>query len=98
MGEVLLARATGEHGFKKLVAVKRIKPELAADPEFLVRFVTEAKVTVSLSHANVVQVFDLARSGPDLFLVMEYVRGADLAMLLKRARELNETLPVPLVL
>jgi serine/threonine-protein kinase len=98
MGEVLLARATGQHGFRKLVAVKRIKPELAKDPEFLVRFVTEAKVTVSLSHANVVQVFDLARSGDDLFLVMEYVRGADLALLLSRARELGETLSVPLVL
>ncbi|MBK7862536.1 MAG: protein kinase [Archangiaceae bacterium] len=98
MGEVLLARATGEHGFSKLVAVKRIRAELSADPEFMLRFVTEAKVTVALSHANIVQVFDLARAGPDLLLVMEYVRGADLHQLLRRARELGETVPLPVLL
>src|SRR5258706_14993130 len=81
MGEVYRARVRGEHGFHKIVAVKRILPELARDPAFVVRFVEEAKVAVSLSHANVVQVFDLCRAGDDLYLVMELVEGADLGQL-----------------
>jgi serine/threonine protein kinase len=93
MGEVFLGRARGEHGFEKAVAVKRIKPELARDAQFVVRFVAEAKLAVSLSHANVVQVFDLGRAGDDLLLVMEHVQGADLGQLLGRLRARGERMP-----
>src|SRR5215831_12050735 len=82
MGEVFRAQVHGEHGFAKTVAVKRILPELARDPEFVVRFVVEAKLAVALSHANIVQVFDLGRAGDDLFLVMEFVEGVDLGQIL----------------
>src|SRR5262245_29239130 len=85
MGEVFLAQASGAHGFRKTVAVKRIRPDLAGDPEWGVRFVAEAKLAVSLGHANIVHVFDLGRSGDDLFLVMEYVQGADLAKVIGAA-------------
>src|SRR4051812_48841295 len=88
MGEVFVGRMQGEHGFAKPVAIKRILPELARDPEFRVRFVGEAKLAVALSHANIVQVFDLCSFGDELLLVMEYVRGGDLAHILgaERAR------------
>jgi serine/threonine protein kinase len=82
MGQVFLARTRGEHGFQKFVAVKRILPERARDPDFVVRFVAEAKLAVSLAHANIVQVLDLARFGDDLILVMEFVDGADLRTML----------------
>jgi len=82
MGEVFRAQVTGEHGFQKDLAVKRVLPDLASDPELVVRFVAEAKLTVALSHANIVQVFDLCRAGPDLYLVMELVCGSDLRRLL----------------
>jgi serine/threonine-protein kinase len=94
MGEVFVGRARGEHGFQKPVAIKRILPELARNPEFVVRFVAEAKLAVSLSHANVVQVFDLGRVGDELLLVMEYVRGTDLAQLLARLTARGEQPPV----
>ncbi|HEX8953294.1 MAG TPA: serine/threonine-protein kinase, partial [Polyangia bacterium] len=94
MGEVFVGRARGEHGFQKPVAIKRILPELAQNPEFVVRFVAEAKLAVSLSHANVVQVFDLGRVGDELLLVMEYVRGSDLAQLLARLMARGERPPV----
>ena len=96
MGEVFRARATGPHGFEKTLAVKRILPELSSDPEFVDRFVRESKLAVSLSHANIVQVFDLGRAGEDLYLVMEYVHGTDLARLLLAARTAGRSLPLAL--
>ena len=97
MGQVFRATARGAHGFYKTVAVKRILPELAKDPEFVVRFVGEAKLAVSLGHANIVQVFDLARAGDELFLVMEYVDGADLAELSHALREREQRPPPGIV-
>ncbi|MCA9673581.1 MAG: serine/threonine protein kinase, partial [Myxococcales bacterium] len=95
MAEVFLAKAYGAHGFEKTLAIKRILPELARDPEFEERFIAEAKVAVRLSHANVVQVFDFGRFAGSLFIAMEYVDGLDLAALLRRHKELARPLPVP---
>ena len=83
MAEVFLAKAYGAHGVEKTIAIKRILPELASDPEFAARFIAEAKVAVRLSHANIVQVFDFGRIGESLFIAMEYVDGLDLAALLR---------------
>jgi len=47
-----------------------LRAELVSQPEFVVRFVAEAKLAVQLSHANVVQVFDLGRAGDELLLVI----------------------------
>jgi serine/threonine-protein kinase len=94
MGEVFLGRATGEHGFRKLVAIKKLRPELSEDPQWVLQLAGEAKIAVALSHANIVQVFDLARTSTELFLVMEYVRGVDLRTAL-RALAARGT-PVPL--
>src|SRR5687768_2227905 len=95
MAEVFLAKAYGAHGFEKTLAIKRILPELARDPEFEERFIGEAKLAVKLTHANVVQVLDFGRLSGTLFIAMELVDGLDLAALLRRYRELGCLLPVP---
>ena len=95
MAEVFLAKAYGAHGFEKTLAIKRILPELARDPEFEARFIAEAKVSVKLSHANVVQVLDFGRIGESLFIAMEYVDGLDLAALLRRYKDEGRLLPLP---
>ncbi len=95
MAEVFLAKAYGAHGFEKTLAIKRILPELARDPEFEERFIAEAKVAVKLSHTNVVSVFDFGRFAGSLFIAMEYVDGLDLAALLRRHKEMGRLLPVP---
>ncbi len=95
MAEVFLAKAYGAHGFEKTLAIKRILPELARDPEFEERFIAEAKVAVRLSHTNVVQVFDFGRFDGSLFIAMEYVDGLDLAALLRRFKERHERVPLP---
>ncbi len=95
MAEVFRAVAYGAHGFEKSLAIKRILPELAQDPEFEARFIDEAKLAVQLTHANVVQVFDFGRFGGSLFIAMEYVDGLDLAALLKIEGEREERISVP---
>src|SRR3954471_11343447 len=95
MAEVFLAKAYGAHGFEKTLAIKRILPELASDPEFAARFIAEAKVAVRLSHANVVQVFDFGRIGESLFIAMEFVDGLDLAAMLRKFKDDRRQVPLP---
>ncbi len=95
MAEVFKAKSYGPHGFEKTLAVKRILPELATQQEFIDRFVVEAKIAATLSHANIVQVLDFSRFGDSLYIAMEYVDGVDLAALLRSYRERGETIPLP---
>lgn len=98
MAEVFKAKSYGVEGFEKVLVVKRIVPELAIHDEFVKMFVREAKLAVRLSHANIVQVFDLGRidggDTPNYFIAMEYVAGADLASVLARHRKNKEQLPL----
>jgi tRNA A-37 threonylcarbamoyl transferase component Bud32 len=83
MAEVYLARRRAG-GIEKLVVVKRIRAERAADPRFLELFVREARLTMGLTHQNIVQVFDFGRADDQVFLVMELVDGRDLGSTLAR--------------
>ena len=85
MAEIFRAKAHGAHGFEKTLAIKRILPDLARDAEFENRFITEAKLAVTLTHANVVQIFDFGRFAGSLYIAMEYVDGPDLGRFLKSA-------------
>src|SRR5687768_18545798 len=59
MAELFKAKAHGVEGFEKILVIKRILPELSENPRFVDMFINEAKIAVTLSHANIVQVFDL---------------------------------------
>jgi serine/threonine protein kinase len=87
MAEVWRARRVGEQGFERPLAVKRILPHLAADPEFVGMFVDEAKLAVQLSHPNIAAVHDLGRAGDTCYLVLDFVHGRDLRALQDRERE-----------
>ena len=63
MAEVFKAKAFGEAGFERLVAVKRILPSIAEDQEFIAMFVDEAKLAVQLTHPNIAQIFELGKVG-----------------------------------
>src|ERR1700690_4266177 len=94
MAEIFRAKATGAHGFEKILAIKRILPDLASDPEFENRFIAEAKLAVTLTHANVVQIFDFGRFSGSLYIAMEYVDGPDLGRYFKGAIEQAERVPL----
>jgi serine/threonine protein kinase/tetratricopeptide (TPR) repeat protein len=93
MADVFRAKSYGVEGFEKVLVIKRILPKLAREPKFVEMFVREAKLSVRLSHANVVQVFDLGRVGDALFIAMEYVHGLDLATFLSWLRRRNKPIP-----
>jgi tRNA A-37 threonylcarbamoyl transferase component Bud32 len=94
MAEIFRAKAYGAHGFEKTLAIKRILPDLARDPEFEARFIAEAKLAVTLAHANVVQIFDFGRFAGSLYIAMEYVDGPDLGRFFKAAVEQAERVPL----
>lgn len=93
MAEVFKAKAHGVEGFEKILVIKRILPELSENPRFVEMFINEAKIAVGLSHANIVQVFDLGVADGSYFIAMEYVAGMDLATLLKASAKLERTMP-----
>ena len=82
MARVHLATLRGAVGFEKKLVVKQIRDELALDPEFVRRFVEEAKTTVALSHPNIVPVYELGVERGVYFLTMEFVEGVSVAELL----------------
>jgi serine/threonine-protein kinase len=83
--EVFRGVAESMQGFKKPVAIKRVLPNLTSNSKFVAMFLDEARLSLNLQHANIVQVFDISRA-PDgtYFLVMEYVNGCDLKALIER--------------
>ena len=82
--EVFRGVAESMEGFKKSVAIKRVLPHLTTNPQFVAMFLDEARLSLFLQHANVVQVFDISKAEDDTyFLVMEFVDGCDLKALIE---------------
>jgi hypothetical protein len=97
MAEVFLARYQGPEGFEKRLVIKRVLPRLGGDRRFLRLFFDEARTQVSLSHGNLVPVFDFGRVGNAYFIAMEHVPGCDLGALLSVSRDRGSRLPPRLV-
>ena len=86
MAEVFRAKAYGVEGFERLVAVKRILPNIAEDKEFIKMFIDEAKIAVQLNHANIAQIFDLGVVDQSYYIALEHVHGRDLRNIFDRCR------------
>jgi serine/threonine protein kinase len=88
MAEVFRGVAESIAGFKKSVAIKRILPNLTKNQKFVAMFLDEARLSLFLQHANIVQVFDISKT-PDnaYFLVMEFVDGCNLKALIERQKQ-----------
>jgi serine/threonine-protein kinase len=84
MGEVYLARRRAA-GVEKWLVVKRMRPERSGDTRFLDLFMREARLSMSLTHQNIVPVFDFGRIDDQVFLAMERVEGKDLGSSLQKA-------------
>ncbi len=94
MAEVFRAKAFGVEGFERLVAVKRILPNIAEDKEFIRMFIEEAKLAVQLNHANIAQIFDLGVVDGAYYIALEHVHGRDLRGMFDRCRLIGEPMPV----
>ena len=94
MAEVFKAKMFGVEGFEKIVAIKRILPEVAEDAEFIKMFVDEAKIAVKLQHPNVVQIFELGKIDGSYFIAMELINGKDIKTIRKRLKRVDLLMPV----
>jgi serine/threonine protein kinase len=93
MAEVWKGKATSLRGFEKSVAIKRVLPNLAKNKKFIAMFLDEARLSLFLNHANVVQTFDIGMSENSYFIVMEYVDGSNLKSILETAKERGFRIP-----
>ena len=94
MAEIFLARAQSVGGIEKVVAIKRVLPALTKNQRFVNMFLDEARLSMVLTHANIVQVFDVGRADDSYFIVMEFVDGYDLSRIFQRMSERNYRMPV----
>ncbi len=73
------------------VAVKVLRGDLSNDEKFVRRFQREALSASSLSHPNIVEVYDVGEDNGQYFIVMEYIEGKNLKDLLKKRGKLTTT-------
>ncbi len=98
MATVHIGRILGEAGFSRSVAIKRLHPQFAHDPEFVSMFLEEARLAARIRHPNVVPVVDVVSMDSELFLVMDYIQGETLAHLTRITRERNRIVPLQIAL
>jgi hypothetical protein len=98
MAEVFKAKISAAHGFEKVVVIKRILPNLAADKNFVSMFIDEAKLTAQLIHPKIVQVIDFGEVKGQYFIALEFIDGFDALALLRSAASKQMRLPLPIAM
>ena len=93
MATVHFGRLVGPVGFSRTVAIKRLHPQFAKDPEFVSMFLDEARLASRIQHPNVVTTLDVVAMPNEVFLVMEYVQGESLSRLVKNSNKAGERIP-----
>jgi serine/threonine-protein kinase len=86
----------GRNQGERFVAIKRLHPHLAYEPEFVEMLLDEARLVARIHHSNVVPILEIGASAPHShYIVMEYVEGGTLGRLLVHAAETQAALPLP---
>ncbi len=78
MASVWAARFDGPHDFTKVIAIKTMLPDLAAESEYRTMFLDEARVASKLHHPNLCELLELGEDCGTLFMAMEWVDGVSL--------------------
>ena len=94
MGIVYEAAQLGAGNFSKNVAIKIIREEYSAIPEFQKNFIGEARLVADLIHTNIVQTYHLGKTGGLYYMVMEIVHGPHLEQLIERHLLLRRQVPI----
>jgi serine/threonine protein kinase len=96
MAEIYRGEAISLEGFSRTVAIKRILPSMCRDKKFIAMFLDEAKLSMQLQHANIVQIFDIGKADDTYFVVMELIEGVNLRRMMQRAIDRGIQVPVSL--
>ncbi|AKT36898.1 protein kinase domain-containing protein [Chondromyces crocatus] len=94
MAEIWVARVTAISGVQKICVVKRILPHLTDNPEFVRMFLDEARIAATLSHPNLVQMYDVEEVDRTPLISMEYLHGEDLRAIKKALRGQKRRMPL----
>jgi len=89
MAEVFLAVASGSGGFNKLHVLKLLRQDTFDNTEAIRAFQSEARVAALLNHPNVVQTYEVGEDEGNVYMVMEYLEGANLQVVLNYVRRAN---------
>ncbi|MBX3192543.1 MAG: serine/threonine protein kinase [Labilithrix sp.] len=87
MAELFLAIQKSVAGFEKLLVIKRILPSMNQDRAFIEMLLHEARVAATLSHPNIVQIFDVGQTDGQYFIAMEHVHGEDLRSIVRQMKK-----------
>jgi eukaryotic-like serine/threonine-protein kinase len=98
MAEVFRAKAVGDAGFEKVVALKCILPHLASDRDFVGMFIDEARTVAQLSHGNICQILEFGQADGTYFIALELVEGRDLKRIMEYYRLRGRPMPLPIAL
>jgi serine/threonine protein kinase/tetratricopeptide (TPR) repeat protein len=93
MGDVFLGRQSGVVGFDRLVILKSLRRDLAAEEGFIEQFLDEARVAANLNHPNVVSIYEVGEWQGVFYIAMEYIAGEDLSRLWYAAAKRGLGLP-----
>jgi eukaryotic-like serine/threonine-protein kinase len=92
MGEVYLAKQRGPVAFSRDVVLKKLHPRFTDDPHFVEMFINEAKLSATLTHPNIIYIYELFEDD-GYVMAMEYVRGGTVLGLLRAAATAGGALP-----
>jgi serine/threonine protein kinase len=91
MAEIFLALHRSMAGFEKLVVIKRILPSMNQDKAFIEMLLQEARIAATMSHPNIVQIFDVGQVDGTYFIAMEHIHGEDIRSIVRGMRRKNLT-------
>lgn len=94
MAEIYLARQDSGDGFDKDVVIKRLKPELASNPQVRAMFLDEAEIGALLNHPHTVHTYDVGEHEGVPFIAMEHICGEELNDLCRRGLAAGAFLPL----
>ena len=94
MSEIYLAHQRGLGGFRKLVVIKTILPDIGGEEDFVRMFLDEARTTAAFAHPNIAQVYELDVDDGQLFMAMEFVQGCTLVEMARACRQAKEPIPI----
>ncbi len=83
MAELFLSLQRSVAGFEKLIVIKRILPSMNQDRAFIDMLLHEARIAATLSHPNIVQIFDVGQVDGTFFIAMEHIHGEDIRSIVR---------------
>jgi hypothetical protein len=87
MADIYTAVLEGAEGFQRTFVIKRLRPELTRSRGAVEQFIDEAKLGSTLTHPNIVPVFDFGKVGDEYFMAEEYIVGRDVMRVVQRHME-----------